>query len=183
MTTKWLTRTALLLALTLLFQSLRSLIPLPTDLSLFIVGSLVNGSLLVTTHMVGLNSGIIISIITPVVAFFQGHLAFPVLIPIVALGNIILVFLYHILRKKSQWIALISGALIKTVFLYFAIVHFALPVLIVPTIPTKQAEVLLKVMSFNFSWPQIITAMIGGILAFSIIPVLTKIDSKKRSNK
>lgn len=49
-----LARGALLLALTLVFQSLRFLIPVPVFLSTFLIGTLVNMCLLVAVEEVGM---------------------------------------------------------------------------------------------------------------------------------
>lgn len=70
--TLYITRTAVLLALTLVFQMLRIVIqPIVGPGHVFIVGSLVNLALIVAAGRIGLTAGIIISIATPIVAFFR----------------------------------------------------------------------------------------------------------------
>ena len=80
-TTRWLTRTAILLGLTVAFQSLRIVIPKVTipgmgDLDQYIIGSLVNACLIIAAVMVGAGGGITISILAPVIALIQGEIVF-----------------------------------------------------------------------------------------------------------
>ena len=80
-------RTAILLALAVLFQSLRLFIPIPAAVDQYLVGSLVNMCLVVAAVIVGIQGGLIVAVLTPVIAFLQNVLANPVLVPFVALGN------------------------------------------------------------------------------------------------
>lgn len=152
-----LTRTALIVALTLVFQSLRLVIPLPPLLSTFLIGSLVNACLLVALEMVGLTAAIMISFIAPVAAYLQQMLLVPVFIVPVALGNVILVLIFKALFPKGRWLAIGTAALGKTAFLYGAFAWL----LTFIQINTKMAAGILAVMS----WPQLVTALIGGLLA------------------
>ncbi len=162
---KFVTRTALLLAVTVVCQMLRPLIALPGLGSTLIIGSLVNASLAVSSVVVGVWGGIIISIIAPIIAFMQQHIAFVWLIPIVSVGNLILVIIYGRWYAKSKWTAIGLSSFLKAVALYLMIKVF-INALIVP-VPAA------KMMSMMFSWPQFITAVAGGFLASLILKVLT----------
>ena len=98
---KNLTRTGLLLALTLVFQSLRFLIPLPPWMSTFLIGSLVNAALLVALQALGLRSALLIACVTPVVAWLQQLLPLLVFILPVALGNSLYIWLFSRLRRAG----------------------------------------------------------------------------------
>ena len=65
-------------------------------------------------------------------------------------------------------IALIVGAILKFAALYLGIVKFAVPVLL--ALPEAKAAVV----GAAFSWPQLITAVIGGFIALLIVPTLKK---------
>ena len=91
-----LTGTALLLAITLLSQSLRLWVPLPMMTSMFIIGSLVGTCMILATWKYGLWAGISIAVVAPVVAFLQGMLKLIPLLPVVALGSILFLSLIHI---------------------------------------------------------------------------------------
>jgi len=161
---KFITRTALLLAVTVVFQMLRPLIPLQGVGSNLVVGSLVNTSLAASSVVVGLWGGIIISIVAPIIAFLQQHIAFVWMIPIVAAGNIVMVVLYGLFFKKNKWIAIGLSSVIKAAVLYL-LVKAAINIVAVP----EQAA---KTLSLMFSWPQLVTAVIGGILASLVLKVL-----------
>ncbi len=90
---RFIARTALLLAVTVVCQMLRPLITLPGLGSTLVIGSLVNTSLAVSSVVVGLWGGTIISIAAPIIAFMQQHITFVWMIPIVAAGNAVMVIL------------------------------------------------------------------------------------------
>ena len=115
------TRAALLLSLTILFQSLRLFIPMPPVFSTFLIGSLVNACLLVTVETVGLWPALMIGAAAPVVAWFQQLLPVPVFIFPVALANLVYVTIFFTLRNKMPWFGLVAAAAAKTLLLYMTI--------------------------------------------------------------
>lgn len=168
---KFITRTAILLALTVLFQSLRVLMPfMPANISQYVIGSLVNLSLIVAAVMVGIKGGLIIAIAAPIIAFLQGFTPSPVLIVPIALGNVVLVAAVYFLYARNSVLAFALGAVLKFITLYISVVKIALP-LFLPNAPEQMQAVL----SVQFSWPQLITASIGGILALGVLAVLNKV--------
>ena len=173
-TVKWITRTAVMLALAVLFQSLRLIIPMPGTLSQYIIGSLVNLALIVAAMTIDVKGGLVVAVLTPIIAFFQGHIPpiMPLMILFVALGNAAIVIAYALLYRESfasKIAALVVGAAAKFLVLYVLVVKFALP-LIYPAVPDK----IRMAMSINFSWPQLVTAGIGGVLALLVIPLLRR---------
>ena len=155
---KNLTRTGLLLALTLVFQSLRFLIPLPPWMSTFLIGSLVNAALLVALQALGLRSALLIACVTPVVAWLQQLLPLPVFILPVALGNSLYIWLFSRLRRAGpEWLAVGSAALGKAAFFFLAF-RGLLSMLELP--PALSAAIL-----FVMCWPQLVTGLIGGFIA------------------
>ena len=162
METRWLTRTALLLAITLLFQSLRLIFPIPPIASIFLIGSLVNASLLISAQMIGWHSALCIAILAPLVAYAQHMLPVPLFILPVALGNIGIVAVFLILLSRGWFIALISGAVSKALILYGSI-SWLLSSFV--KLPPKTVSAML----FAMSWPQFVTAVVGGFLAHFIV--------------
>ncbi|HOQ00910.1 MAG TPA: ECF transporter S component [Acetivibrio clariflavus] len=163
---RYLTRTAMLLALTIVFQSLGRFIPLGPN-SMYIVGPLVNACLLISTGLVGIYSGTVISILTPFGAILTGATMPLPLAPFVALGNFALVLLFYVFRKKKV-IGLITGAIAKFLVIYGSLLT------IIPyfkILPSQQAS---NLASKAFGWPQLITALIGGIIALPVIMRLEK---------
>ena len=155
---KNLTRTGLLLALTLVFQSLRFLIPLPPWMSTFLIGSLVNAALLVALQALGMRSALLNACVTPVVAWLQQLLPLPVFILPVALGNSLYIWLFSRLRRAGpEWLAVGSAALGKAAFFFLAF-RGLLSMLELP--PALSAAIL-----FVMGWPQLVTGLIGGFIA------------------
>lgn len=155
---KNLTRTGLLLALTLVFQSLRFLIPLPPWMSTFLIGSLVNAALLVALQALGMRSALLIACVTPVVAWLQQLLPLPVFILPVAVGNSLYIWLFFRLRRAGpEWLAVGSAALGKAAFFFLAF-RGLLSVLELP--PALSTAIL-----FVMGWPQLVTGLVGGFIA------------------
>ena len=156
-----LTRTALLLALTLLFQSLRLMIPLPVFMSTFLIGTLVNACLLIAAEAIGLRAALFISVMAPVVAYMQQLLPLPVFILPVLAGNVVYVLLFIAVFHWQRWLAIVIAGFGKTAVLY----GFFAWMLTWVAVPAPMASGLLFVMS----WPQLVTTIAGGFLAGIIV--------------
>lgn len=173
---KWLTKTALLLALALLFQSLRTIIPkimIPGlgEFDQLIIGSLVNTVLIVATLTVSISSGVTIAILTPLVAFMQGELAFPIMLPFVAIGNMTIVIIVGLLFNRSKVVALISGSIGKFITLFLTINYIAAPI-IMSGLPADKGLAIKTMLGFKFGYPQLFTALVGSFIAYLIVPTL-----------
>ncbi len=162
---QFLTRTAMLLAIVIVIQMVGRLLPN----SNFVVGPLVNACLLISVALIGLKGGVIISIAAPFTSLINNHAPIATALlpfaPFVALGNFVFVVIFYFLMKKNKIAGVIAGSVIKFAFLYGAINAF----LYVFDFP-KFAKILLTL----FSWPQLITAIIGGFVALAVIKVLEK---------
>jgi len=171
--TKFITRTAIILALTIVFQNLRFLIG-STPASTIIIGSLVNLCIIVATGLVGITSGIIISVISPLVALSQGHLPHPLFVPVTMAGNMVIAIIYYYISKRnlagnvSGYVGVIVGALAKWGVMYYVGVVWVLNLIIGDALKPKAVELI----SLNFNIPQFITATIGGVLGVVIIGML-----------
>jgi len=158
---KVMVRAALLLALTLLFQWSRFLLPVPPVFSTLVTGTLVNACLAIAVELVGLSPTAVISIIAPVVAYTQGMLPLPVFIIPIALAN----FLYIVvLRTGIHWnrlLAIGTAAIVKSAVLYLV---FAWLLTLININPKVAAGVL-----FIMSWPQLFTAIAGGSIALVVV--------------
>ena len=155
------TRTALLLAVALLCQTLRFFLPVPVIFSTFIIGALVNACLLIALQSVGLGPALLIACVTPVVAYFQQLLPIPLFILPVAAGNSLYIWLFQRLLRIGPVMPAIGGAALgKTAFFYLAF-FWLLTLIQLP--PAMTAAVM-----FVMSWPQLVTGVLGGLLAHLI---------------
>lgn len=169
MTVRFITRTAVLLALTLVFQYAGRFIPLGQN-SNFIVGPLVNACLLIATYYTGLWSGAIISAAAPVAAVLTTHTPVSAFllpfIPVVALGNFTLVLFFHLFREKNRVAGIALGTALKFCVLFGGVNLY----LYVLQIGANFAGAV----TFLFGWPQLITAVVGSMLALAVIKALGK---------
>ena len=93
--------TALLVALTIVFQQLRFVLG-DSIVTTYIIGSLVNLCLIVAAVAVGLWSGIAVAVVSPLIAFAQGHLPLLQMLPWVMAGNAVLVVFYALFAVKDK---------------------------------------------------------------------------------
>jgi len=167
MSTRFITRTAILLALTVVFQMAGRFVPPPSNS--FIVGPLVNACLLVSTALAGIWGGLIISILSPFTSLINNHAPIAAALlpfaPVVAAGNFILVLSYYFLRKRSRILGIAIGAVLKFAFLFGGVKVF---------LGLFSFPKFAKTMIALFGLPQLITALIGGVVAIIVIKALEK---------
>ena len=165
--TLWICRTAILTALLLVLQFVTK------PLGQLVTGSCVNAVLSVAALAAGLSSGICVALLSPLFAFLLGigPQLFP-LTPAIAAGNCVLVLALHLICRDNfsavrRLIACLAASLCKFSALYILIVKIICNVM---ELAPKQ------VASFTamFSWPQLVTALIGSALALMIVPRIIK---------
>jgi thiamine transporter ThiT len=149
----FITRTAILMALTLVIQMM--------NLPQYATGPLVNTMLYVAAVFVGVWGGVAIGLITPLIAFWRGILPLPLgpMIPFIALGNAVLVIIYGLTRKRNKYISVIAASIVKFLLLSIA-VRFVVDV------PPKIAQMM--------QVPQLITAIAGGAIAIILSEILIR---------
>lgn len=169
--TLWITQTALLLALLIVVQAVTASFRNP-----LITGSMVNLLLILSLMTGGLSCGLTVALLSPLLAFLLSiGPPFWQIIPLVALGNGTLILDWYLIagkqtapNYKAYLLATISAAIIKFAFLYMTIVKFMMPLLL--QLPAAK----IALIGAAFSYPQLITALIGGGLASLLLPTLKK---------
>lgn len=158
-----------LLALALIFQSIRLIFPMvPKEVSMFLIGSLVNMCLLLAVWRTQSYRAALIALVLPTVAFLQGQLPLIFMIPVVALGT----WVYAVWGLKFQHSKLLWFApLLKMAILLGG----TLLVLQCFSLPPAAA----KVLTLMMSWPQLITGVLGLVLAKQLVKYLGKSDLMK----
>lgn len=172
--TKQLMQTALLLAICIASQFLK-------NLSVYLTGPVVNTTIIIAVLAVSLWSGLIISIIAPVTAFFISGsplmAAIPLMFPAVMAGNAILAlsvwyFQNHFHFRYKLPAGLLAGSLLKAAFMGIVIVLILLPSFgagVAEHLPKPEAlPVVLAAARITFSITQLITALTGSVLAYII---------------
>ena len=160
MSLRKLNRTALLLALVIVFQSLRLYLPIPAFVSVYIIGSLVNACLLLAAATVGWKAAMVLAVAAPVVAYLQQVLPVPVLILTVAAANIAYVSGYLILAGQNRILAVSAATTAKFMIVYLTVAGLIQYI----GISGKMAAML----TMTLGWPQWITGFGGGAIFFAV---------------
>ena len=172
---RWITETAIMLALLVTLQALTK------PLGQLVTGSCVNTILAVSALVGGLGCGLTVAIISPILAFLLGIAPQILTVPAIMAGNAVFVLLLSVLADKSgknlvkQGIAWVVSAAAKFVTLYVIVVKIICGVMASSLLASGTLkEPMLKALPATFSWPQLFTALIGGAVALLIVPVLRK---------
>ncbi len=164
---------AVLLALTLAFQSGIRYLMGDHIVSTYLISTLVNTCLILAACMVDLWAGILIAVAAPLMAFLQGHVKVPIMLPFLMAGNAVPVLLYGLfpgrgLRKTGRirlaaWvIAGISASILK-----FAVIAVGNALVL----STKQGMVLWTVLGTGagLQVQQLITAIIAMVIGYVVL--------------
>jgi len=171
---RWITETAIMLALLVSLQALTK------GFGQLVTGSCVNAILAIAVLVGGLSSGITVALISPVLAFLLGIAPQILTVPAIMVGNTVYVVLLYVIagkansivRKAAAWVV---AAAAKFAALYAIVVGLICGVLSENLLASGALkEPMLKALPATFSWPQLITALIGGAVALLIVPVLRK---------
>lgn len=172
---RWVTETAVMLALLVALQYITK------PLGQLVTGSFVNAVLAVTALVAGLSGSITVALISPVLAYLLGIAPQILTVPAIMAGNtVFVVLLYYlagkdskkVLRQISAWAA---AAAAKFAALYAIVVWLICGVFAESLMASGVLKApMLKALPATFSWPQLVTALIGGGVALVITPVLRK---------
>ena len=124
-----------------------------------ITGTIINATLFITVIILGIYPALFITFIPSLIALMSGLLPIIMapMIPFIVISNIIMVLIFNRL-KLNYWIKITSASLLKFVFLSFVTYYFTMSVMeINPAIISMM------------SWPQLFTALSGGLLAYLIV--------------
>ena len=169
--TLWITETAVMLALLIALQYATSFVPKPAGQ--FVTGSCVNAVLAVTALVAGLSSSLVVALVSPWCAYLLGIApADPLISAAIMVGNAMFVIVLYFVRGKGR-----RGAILRSVIAWptAAVCKFATLYLLVAKLlaVVMNRPVAAKVIPM-FTWPQLVTALIGGGIALLIAPALKK---------
>ena len=132
-----------------------------------ITGTIVNATLIIGVSLLGARDGLLIGLLPSSVALATGLLspALAPLIPFIIIGNAILVLTFSYLSRINYWVGVIVGSLLKFGFLY------GTSTVVIGLLINKQVA---PAVAQTLSWPQLVTALAGGILAFGLVKLVRK---------
>lgn len=131
----------------------------------FITGPIVNATLFIAAVILGAGNAILIGLVPSVVALVSGLLPAPLapMVPFIMISNAIMILTFSYTRKVNYWGGVMGATLFKYVFLYLT------STIVVGLISNHNIG--LKAVATMMAWPQIVTALIGGIIAFGVLKV------------
>ena len=176
--TRWLTRTAVLIALLIALQWATA--GTQVFAGQYITGSLVNAVLAVAVLLGGISCGVVVAVLSPFFAFLLGigPKLFPI-IPCIALGNTVFVVVLSLISKLKLWNRFLAA--VVSAFAKFATLYIAVVQVFIPFFGNNLKPGQVQTFTAMFSWPQLITALIGGSLALLLLPALNKAIKKPES--
>lgn len=160
------------------------------NLSVYITGPIVNLCLILTVMMAGLMCGLILAVITPVTAFIIAASpvmnAVPGIIPLIMLGNAVIVVMTHFFVKPAvsddraivnvqSVIRAVLSAAAKGAVMGLTISLWLLPTFIPEASPLRDK---LPIFQTTFSVTQFLTALIGFVYFFIVWTPLSRIQSR-----
>ena len=159
------TRTGIILFSVLL--SVATLAPLIGNQ--FITGTIVNSSLLLAVATLGLRSALLIGIIPSIMALATGLLPVVLspMIPFIILGNTVLIYVFDYFKNVNYWLGAITGAVLK-----FGLLTAVIPI-VTGLLINKNAA---AGVAYMMSWPQLVTALAGSLVAFAMLYLKGKIS-------
>ena len=171
----WITRTAVMMALLVTLQALTK------GLGQLVTGTCVNAILAVSVLVGGLGSGLTVALVSPVLVFLLGIAPQILTVPAIMAGNSVFVLLLHLLadregkdlpRQAAAWLLAAVG---KFAALYLIVVKVICGVMAPALLEAGTLKApMLKALPATFSWPQLVTALLGGAVALIIVPVVRK---------
>ena len=160
--------TALTLFYFLIISGLAILAPIISFHQQAITGPLVNALLFISAIVLGTKLSILVALLPSLVALSVGLLpsVLAPMVPFIMFSNVLLIFTFDSLKQKSYWLAVILSALLKFIFLYST--SFLVTRLIIK-------KVLAQRISLMMSWPQLLTALAGGVLGYLFLKAIKRI--------
>jgi hypothetical protein len=123
-----------------------------------ITGPVVNATLFAATVLLGAQMGVLVGLIPSVIALSVGTLpaALAPMVPYIMLSNVILIVTFNFLKGKNYWLAITAASFLKFLFLFVSS-----SVVVGLLLKKELAESVVVMMSY----PQLLTALLGGVLA------------------
>jgi len=121
-----------------------------------ITGSIVNALLFICVIVMGIESALLLCLIPSLISIYTGllPLALAPMIPFIIMGNALMVLIFWTLKNRSFWLGAIFSSIIKFIFLW------------------SVAMLLLPKMFLMFSWPQLVTSLLGVCISFLFLKIL-----------
>ncbi|MBN1258772.1 iron hydrogenase [Candidatus Peregrinibacteria bacterium] len=150
-----------------LFLALSILLPALIHLQ-WVTGPTVNAMLFIATVILGPAQAMLLGLMPGTVALSTGLLPLPLapMVPFIMISNAILVIAFEYSYRKNALMAIALAAVCKFLFLQVA-VNFILKSVVAGNLTSALATMV--------SWPQLITALAGGFVAYTFLKSIKKL--------
>ena len=145
---------------------------------IFLTGAIVNACIVIDSVTCGLLYSVMLSIITPVAAYFISpnpvHQTIPVVVLCIMAGNAILAVCTALIGKKGDPkkmlpVSMAVGSVAKALFMGVVI-----SLIILPTMLPEKMMPNLKTLQFTFSFVQLFAAAVGCIYAYIVLKIINR---------
>ena len=137
----------------------------------YITGTAVNALLIIAVETAGVSRALWVGVAPSLVAWGSGILPAPlmVMIPFIVAGNALLVATFGSLRRTSYWLRVAPGATIKCAFLWATVTLVTIRPFSIQVGQDAHPVTIPPAMAQMMSWPQLLTAIAGGCLAYGLL--------------
>lgn len=133
----------------------------------YITGPIVNATIILSVALLGFENAVFVSLLPSPIALSVGLL--PVVLlpmtPFIIIGNVIFAFVFSKFKTKDYWLGITLGAALKFLFIFLS-AEFLIKMIL----KKELAEAVMAMMS----WPQVVTALAGGVIAFGVLKIVKK---------
>ncbi|MCX6790689.1 MAG: iron hydrogenase [Candidatus Gribaldobacteria bacterium] len=132
-----------------------------------ITGTIVNAVLFISASLLGWQMAVAIGVLPSLIALLAGTLPLPLalMIPFIIVSNTLLVLSFYLLKNKNVFLGILTSSFLKFIFLA------SMGQILIHLILKESTNSNLALM---MSWPQLVTALLGGLLAFATISLHKK---------
>ncbi len=134
-----------------------------------VTGPIINALIFIAVVILGLRQTLVVCVIPSLMALSAGLLPIFLapIVPFIIISNIVLAVTFSYARQTNFWLGVISASLFKFIFIWST-------TSVVATIFIKN-PLAIKAVATMMSWPQLVTALIGGVIAFVFLKSIKKI--------
>ncbi|MDD5433330.1 MAG: ECF transporter S component [Candidatus Pacebacteria bacterium] len=134
-----------------------------------ITGPIVNACLFIATALLGVQAGIMLGLLPSLIAWSVGTLPTPLapMVPFIMASNTIMVVSFAYLKEKHFAAGVIGASVLKFLFLFST--SYIVINLIAQKPELSSASPIAQKAAQMMSWPQLATALLGGIIAFTFL--------------
>lgn len=144
-------------------------IVLPLFHNQLITGPLINAVLFLSVIYLGREKALVVGLIPSVIALSAGLLpaVLAPMVPFIMISNVIMILTFGYFQKKKYWLGVVAASLLKFIFLT-SVSSLVINLLLQKTVADK--------VSLMMSYPQLLTAIVGGIFAYGVLKLVKRMS-------